>query len=193
MTDEKPVRTPGPSAPSGALALTGAPAAPSVVVPAEAPARTPPTPTARKRRWWPTVVALWLLSLVGVWAFMASRAATLTYAHQQLQLTQAWTHARMRVLEAQTQLAASNFGRAGEALRDGQPGLSEARRRLEALGLTDVARRLAEAESQLAIGSTLVERQDPAATSQAAAVVRALDDARAAASGAFAPSADVAR
>jgi hypothetical protein len=133
-------------------------------------------------------VALWLLSALGVWGFMASRAASLTYQHQQLQLSHDWTHVRMRVLESQTQLTASNFGRAAEALRDAGPSLSTLRTRLEDLGLDEGTRRLAEAESQLAIATSLVERQDPSAGVQAAAVVRALDDARAAASGAFAPS-----
>lgn len=164
------------------------PAAPSRAPESRAVGDTSTAPAAHRvtRRWWPTLLALWLLSVLGVWAFMASRAASLTYQHQQLQLTHDWTHARMRVLESQTQLTASNFGRAADALRDAGPSLSALRTRLEVLGLDEVTRRLAEADSQLAIATSLIERQDPAATGQAATVVRALDDARAAAAGAFA-------
>ncbi len=151
------------------------------------PSSATATPRVR-RRWWPTLATLWLLSVLGVWGFMASRAASLTFQHQRLELTHDWTHVRMRVLESQTQLTASNFGRAAEVLRDAAPSLGALRTRLDALGLEQVTRQLAEAESQLAIAASLVERQDPAAAGQAAAVVRTLDEVRTAASGAFAPS-----
>lgn len=153
----------------------------------------PPAPSASvgghprpRRRWWPTLLGMWLLSLVFVWGFMAARGSSLAYAHERLQLTQAWTHARMRVLEAAAELSASNFGRATTALRDAQGPLRQVRTRLEALDRLDVAPGLAEAESQLAIATTLVERQDSAAVDHTKVIVKALDDALSAASGAFA-------
>lgn len=188
-----------PDATVGPLASTGSPATGSTApvssatgssaAGSPAPPRPSPPPAAQprpRRRWWPTLLGIWLLSLVSVWGFMAARASSLAYAHDRLQLTQAWTHARMRVLEAETELHASNLGRAMAALRDAERPLRQVRTTLEALDRLDVAPGLAEAESKLAIATTLVERQDGAAADHTRSIVQALDDVLAAASGAFA-------
>lgn len=157
-------------------------------VPAPSTSPQPATPVVRpRRRWWPSLLAIWALSLIAVWAFMASRAASLTYAHEQLQLSHRWTVARMQVLEALTQLAANNYGRAGEALASAGPSVAGVRSRLEELGLAEPGRQLTEAESQLAIGVSLAERQDSTAGVHATAVLRVLDEVRLAAEGAFGP------